>query len=94
VREEFERDHLNMNLISNIGEHTHVSIPKRAKSPLVKDRVRLSVCYGSSSTEMFLADVKLHNLGLWVAIQRYWGNIDEMWVKGIPSASCSIISMT
>jgi hypothetical protein len=83
-----------MKLTSTIGEHTHVSIPKRAKSPLVKDRVRLSVCYGSSSTEMFLADVKLHNLGLWVAIQRFRGNIDEMWVKGIPSASCKIISMT
>jgi hypothetical protein len=82
-----------MNLTSNIGEYTNVSIPKRAKSPLVKDRVRLSVRYGSSSTDMFLADVKLHNLGPWVAIQRYWGNIDEMWVKGIPSASCSIISM-
>jgi hypothetical protein len=82
-----------MKLTSNIGEHTHVSILKRAKRSLVKDRVRPSVCYGSSSTEKFLADVKLHNLGLWVAIQRYWGNIDDIWVKGIPNATCSVISV-
>jgi hypothetical protein len=76
-----------------IGEHTKVTIPKRAKSPLVQDRVQLSVSYGSSSTKMFLADVRLSNLGLWVAIQRYWGNIDEMWVKGMPNASCKIMSV-
>lgn len=73
------------------GEHTHVHIPKRAKSPLTKDRVRLSVVYRSTSIELLLADVKLDNLGLWVAIQRYWGNIDEIWVKGVPSAGCSVI---
>jgi hypothetical protein len=42
---------------------------------------------GSNSIEMFLANIKLDHLGLWVAIQRYWGNIDEIWVKGVPHTS-------
>jgi hypothetical protein len=44
----------------------------------------------SNSVDTFLANVKLDNLGLWVAIQRYWGNIDEIWVKGVPRASSMI----
>ena len=78
---------LRKKLIAKTDDHTPVQIPRRAKSPLIKDRVRLSMANESSSIDTFLANVKLDNLGLWVAIQRYWGNIDEIWVKGVPSAN-------
>jgi hypothetical protein len=77
-------------LTAETDDHTPVTIPRRAKSPLIKDRVRLSMANEPNSIDTFLANVKLDNLGLWVAIQRYWGNIDEIWVKGVPRANSMI----
>lgn len=38
----------------------------------------------STAGSDILAEVKLSSLGLKVAFERYRGNIDEIWIKGIP----------
>lgn len=68
--------------------HTQVSIPKRARG--LQDQVQLSLSYDSPSIDTFLANLRLDRLGFEVALQRLRGNIDEIWVTGVPRA-CSVI---
>jgi len=66
------------------GFHTRIAIPKRPKRS-IKDNVRISVPLGFKSEEEFLAELKLNSLGYKVAFERYFGNIEEIWIKGVPS---------
>ncbi|KAJ8064960.1 hypothetical protein OCU04_007264 [Sclerotinia nivalis] len=66
------------------ADHTRIKIPKRPLSPLQKDNVRISMPLNSTAGSDVLAEVKLSSLGLKVAFERYRGNIDEIWIKGIP----------
>ncbi|KAI9649164.1 hypothetical protein NHQ30_001731 [Ciborinia camelliae] len=66
------------------ADHTRIPIPKRPLSPLQKDNVRISMPLNSTTGSDILAEIKLSSLGLKVAFERYRGNIDEIWVKGIP----------
>jgi hypothetical protein len=71
---------------SSIAHHTRIEIPKRPKSPLRKDNVRISVPLRPGSEGEFLAEIKLSSLGFKVAFERFLGNIDEIWIKGVPRA--------
>ncbi|APA10809.1 predicted protein [Sclerotinia sclerotiorum 1980 UF-70] len=66
------------------ADHTRIKIPKRSLSPLRKDNVRITMPLNSTAGSDILAEVKLSSLGLKVAFERYRGNIDEIWIKGIP----------
>lgn len=66
------------------ADHTRIKIPKRALSPLQKDNVRISMPLNSTAGSDVLAEVKLSSLGFKIQFERYRGNIDEIWVKGIP----------
>jgi len=68
----------------NASKHTCVKIPPRPRNSL-EDRVRLSVPIGAKSRFEFLAEVKLNSLGTKVIYERWCGNIDEIWIKGVPS---------
>jgi len=72
----------------NVGgaHHTRIEIPKRPKSPLRKDNVRISISLCPGSEAEFLAEIKLSSLGFKVAFERFLGNIDEIWIKGVPRA--------
>jgi hypothetical protein len=65
-------------------QYTRIEIPKRPKSSLRKDNVRLSLPVRPTSESEFLAEIKLSSLGYKVAFERFRGNIDEIWVKGVP----------
>lgn len=69
-----------------IAHHTRVEIPKRPRSSLRKDNVRISVQVRPGSEAEFLAEIKLSSLGFKVAFERFLGNIDEIWIKGVPRA--------
>jgi hypothetical protein len=66
--------------------HTRIEIPTRPKISLRKDNVRISVPVCPASGPRFLAEIKLSSLGYKVAFERLCGNIDEIWIKGIPHA--------
>lgn len=66
------------------ADHTRIKIPKRPLSPLQKDNVRISMPLNSTAGSDVLAEVKLSSLGFKIQFERYRGNIDEIWVKGIP----------
>ena len=71
---------------SCLGYHTRIEIPTRPKISLRKDNVRISVPVLPESGPEFLAEIKLSSLGFKVAFERFRGNIDEIWVKGMPHA--------
>jgi hypothetical protein len=69
---------------NRVDQYTRIEIPKRPKSSLRKDNVRLSLPVRPTSESEFLAEIKLSSLGYKVAFERFRGNIDEIWVKGVP----------
>lgn len=50
----------------------------------MKDNVRISLPLHDPAESEFLAEIKLGSLGYKVTLQRWRGNIDEVWVKGKP----------
>src|SRR3954452_13765051 len=58
------------------AQHTRIEIPKRPKSSLRKDNVRISLPLRPDADSEFLAEVKLSSLGYKVQIERLRGNIE------------------
>jgi hypothetical protein len=77
-------------LTGSTDAHTQVSIPKRARG--LQDQVQLSLTYDSPSIDTFLANLRLDRLGFEVALQRLRGNIDEIWVTGVPRARSVVVA--